>query len=135
MSRRFIKTFQPEFTPKIRTGSKRTTIRGFPKRASDMPREGDTLVFRQWIGKPYRSKQLKIGQAEIIRVESVDLAPHFIRISGQPTMSRPELDRHAKNDGFDSWNDLNSWFRKNHATDRFSGIIIEWDFNTFEAHE
>ena len=125
--KRITKTFQPDFVPKIISLSKITTIRGFPKRPGDMPAAKDILDFRQWSDKPYRSKQLRIATAEIVRVEEMELAPHFIAIGDQVTMERADLDGYARNDGFGDWKSLILWFRLNHGTDRFTGIIIEWD--------
>ena len=68
-----VRTFKPQFAPLVKAGTKRQTIRPMPKRERDIPKEGDLESWREWTGKPYRSKQRELCQVRLILVCVVNL--------------------------------------------------------------
>lgn len=128
--RRIVKMFLREFIPAIRSGTKVTTIRRIPKRSRGYPRSGDTLDIRAWIGTPYRSKQERIGEAEIVRWVRIEVSKSGIfavRLDGEHPepfgVLNPEDS--AIRDGFKSWEEMLSWFERMHGLP-FFGIRIDW---------
>lgn len=118
MSRRFVRMFKPRFAALVKAGTKRQTIRPTPKR---MPKPGDILDAREWTGKPYRSKQAKIGEFVISDVRMVRITKeHF----GVPTT--PEvLNLFAQADGFRDWDEMVEWLEREHGLP-FEGILIRF---------
>lgn len=112
--RTFVRMFQPRFAPLVESGAKFQTIRNTPK---VLPRVGDRVSCREWTGKPYRSKQRVLREAEITLVGPV-------RIEFQETASRANHD-FARNDGFEDFWDMLAWFEKTHGLP-FDGILIQW---------
>ena len=133
--RRFIRLFQSRFVPAVFIGRKTRTVRKRPKR---MPRVGDVIECRYWSGKPYRSKQVKIAEGRITRVEAVRIEEGRIDCPDiwQGTwLSVPEMEAFAQADGFESATELCRWFKNQHGLP-FEGIMIEWepDRTGKEAH-
>jgi hypothetical protein len=112
--------FQPQFVHKIKSGSKTQTVRPVPKR---IPKVGDLESWRQWLGKPYRSKQKEIAQVKIIDVRTVTIKRDIIIFGG---MLFGDFARYtfAFDDGFNSPAELITWFDKNHGLP-FTGIVIK----------
>lgn len=119
--------FQPRFAALVMSGAKRQTIR--PRRRHQI-QVGDTLSLREWIGKPYRSKQREIRTAvcsnvsEIRITEPIGLTQglaigHWIIAIG---IAR---DQFARADGFESFSEMLEWFSKTHGLP-FTGVLIEW---------
>jgi hypothetical protein len=138
--RRWVKLFMYSFVPKLRSGAKPTTIRPLPKRTQDWPQVGDIIDARHWFAKPYRSPQMAILTARIIRVTRVRVSEDGIRLAVPnegPDASWFEYHRRghdrleaiAKADGFDSWDHMAKWFEWTHGLP-FEGILIEWDPTT-----
>lgn len=102
----------------VLSGLKRHTVRPTPKR---MPKSGDMIDLREWIGKPYRSKQRRVLLAPIELVRPIDITETSIAI-----LSFPEpCESFAKADGFESFAEMVEWFRDTHGLP-FYGIVIYW---------
>jgi hypothetical protein len=123
--------FKPQFAPLVAAGTKRQTIRPVPKRPQDIPKVGDVESWREWLGKPYRSKQRELAVIEIVLVERLELeeTPHEILISLPDRPLRGALlpieqwNSFAQADGFGSMKELIFWFEKEHGLP-FEGIVI-----------
>lgn len=120
--RTIIKLFQPRFGPQIKRGEKATTIRPNPKRPQDMPKVGDRISLRQWSGKPYRSKQIVLGESVITRVEQCRIDEYGASV-GDLWSSGEGL---AISDGFIDFQEMLGWFNKTHGLP-FAGILIAWE--------
>lgn len=113
--------FKPQFAPLVKAGTKRQTIRPFPKR---MPKVGDHESWREWTGKPYRSKQRELAQVRIIGVERISI--HQGAVMSREKNPRKlffEIDDFARADGFKNWEDMVRWFENQHGLP-FKGILI-----------
>jgi hypothetical protein len=119
--RRFVRLFKPKFAPLVRTGAKAQTVRPTPKR---MPRPGDIFDGREWTGRPYASKQRKLIEAPIWKVDPTVICFDGIRLAGK-TLSVAEEWVFAKADGFNTPKDLLDWFTHEHGLP-FEGITIYW---------
>ena len=106
----------------VEDGTKRQTIRPFPSR---IPVAGDLISCRAWTGKPYRSPQRVLRVSPILNVYRIKLGLNFVECAGQRVS---DLDLFAKNDGFQGWADMRSWFIQNHdmVGSFFLGILIIW---------
>jgi hypothetical protein len=118
--------FQPRFAALVKAGTKLQTIRPVPKR---MPKAGDPISLRMWLGKPYRSKQVVLHESTIIKVEEVFITqgpawPNFW-FDGVRLTAPSALD-FSQADGFTSPNELGKWFDSNYGLP-FTGIVIEWE--------
>lgn len=125
--RRFVRMFKPRFAALVKSGAKLQTIRPTPKR---MPRPGDILDARQWSGKPYRSKQIKLGEFIIANVAKVELRTYavmmeFKTFTAAHAANTPSADAFARADGFTHWGDMLAWFEREHGLP-FDGILILW---------
>lgn len=126
------------FKDKLASGSKMHTIRSnydlWALNAEKMQRGGYTLSIRQWIDKPYRSKQREIhSQNEPISVQRVRM--HYNsktdNIDVQVEHTLVDTEYIAKNDGL-SLEDFKDWFfgSVRHQEDAdFNGVVIH--FKTF----
>ena len=125
--RRFVKVFKPRFADLIRSGVKRQTIRPMPK---ILPKVGDIIDCRQWSGLPYRSKQIRLGEYEVVEVGTVFLSVRafVIHLNGRAFSSYKDTYMardFAQADGFDTFGDMIDWFVENHGLP-FHGILIKW---------
>lgn len=125
----FVRMFQERFAAAVRDGKKRQTIRPMPKR---IPRRGDLLRARRWIGKPFRSKQETLIEATIIKVETITIYLGSVEIGVGSEyrhltigINGDAMDGFAKADGFEDWEELHRWFCDNHELP-FSGVVIYW---------
>jgi hypothetical protein len=120
--RQFVRLFQPRFALMVEDGTKRQTIRPFPRR---IPVAGDVISCRAWTARPYNSPQRILRVSPILYVVSVKIGIDRCECAGIPV---PDLDSFAKNDGFQGWADMRSWFIQNHDMVRsyFHGILIRW---------
>ncbi len=117
----FTRTFKPQFAPLVESGRKCQTVRPVPKR---MPKAGDTLDAREWTGRPYGSKQRKLGVFTITEVLSVRIDAEDLAIGGRKVgwMRRNAF---ASADGFSSFAEMAAWFSQTHGLP-FVGILIKW---------
>lgn len=136
--RRFVRLFKPRFAELVRSGKKVQTVRPVPKR---MPHRGDILDARQWSGKPYRSKQIQLGEFEIfdvkvccITTEGIFQQPPdgcLLAVVGCKiiALTDGDADRFARADGFKDFIEMRQWFSREHGLSvekHFDGIIIYW---------
>lgn len=122
--KRHVRMIQPRFVPMIRSGDKLNTIRPKPKREI---KPGDIIDFRQWSGKPYCSKQIKVIEVEVTDVSAIKIDSHAV-LKGDRLIKWPHLDElnyFAKRDGFKDWFDMRDWFTSTHSLP-FEGVIITW---------
>jgi len=114
--------FMERFAPLVESGVKRQTIRPVPKR---MPKAGERESWRQWRGKPYRSKTRELAVVELTRVRRILIRKRGgFMLRGISFESPFYLEVLAKRDGFKDWRDFLEWFRKQHGLP-FKGIVIE----------
>lgn len=128
------KMFQPKFHDLVKEGKKLQTIRPKPKNPKYLPQVGQDISLRKWTGKPYRSPQEVLASGEITSVEPVCIDRDAIKF---PLRRRKlgvhlitelkDLNRFAREDGFEDWQDLQQWFQDNHGpVARFRGVLIQW---------
>lgn len=115
----------PRFALPILKGIKRHTIRAKRKR---LPRPGDLLDLRMWMGKPYRSRQHRLATFTCSAVREVEI--YTSHQAGTILREGFELtDRQVRNlalrDGFSHGLELLSFFATVHGP-VFKGHIIEW---------
>lgn len=103
---------------------KNHTIRLLPKSGKTRYREGQTLQFRQWTGRPYHSPQsenfapeLPITKLQIVEINSTKL---LVKIDGRELEPHEVLDL-ARNDGFSYTRDFYLNFNK-----PATYILIHW---------
>lgn len=113
----------PQFAGKVERGDKNCTLR--PRRADFPPRVGDLASLREWTGRPYCSKQRTLREAPITEVHSATVTGTTVEIDGERLRETP-LWEFADADGFDSPDELFSFFRKIHGLP-FSGDLIKWE--------
>lgn len=119
--RRFVRLFNPRFAPLVESGAKTQTVRPTPKR---MPKPGDTISLRTWIGKPYRSKQRVLREATVERVREILIDDYVLRIDGS-ILHHLEEEEFARADGFLNVVEMTDWFRNTHGLP-FEGVVILW---------
>lgn len=128
-----------QFGDKLKDGQKKHTIRRnydlWAHNAQKMQNGGYTLCVRQWIDKPYRSKQREIHATDTpIGVQRIQIYYHHdfhanrpyltARIIGGNEVDVAEL---AKNDGL-SLPDFAEWFfgKEPQGDMTFNGVIIHF---------
>jgi len=124
--RRFVRMFQPQFSPKVEDGSKCQTVRPKPK---IMPKPGDTISCREWTGKPYRSKQRVLRESTITQIQTIWFNGVTILLDDPKAekglLSREVEEGFARADGFENLKAMSDWFATNHGLP-FEGIVIKW---------
>jgi len=122
-----VKMFKAQFALLVKSGAKLQTVRPTPKR---MPKVGQRISLRQWIGKPYRSKQRVLRESVITDVQTIWFDGCTIRLDGKniaedffPTTAEEAF---ARADGFENLNAMADWFRATHRSLPFQGIVIKW---------
>lgn len=130
----FVRMFKPRFAKLVKAGRKLQTIRPLPKR---IPRCGDHLSLRRWLGKPYRSRQRILRKATVSRIEVCRIekegifAPpgdgSLLAVLGVKYIyyNGTSADRFARADGFKDWQEMREWFKAEHGLP-FDGVIIFW---------
>lgn len=117
--------FKPRFAPMVKSGAKRQTVRPIPKR---YPNVGDIESWREWSGKPYRSKQRELARVEIVGVYPISLTFRngldHVRLSPSKIGLLPQaIEDFARADGFTSAGEMFEWFNATHGLP-FKGILI-----------
>lgn len=118
------KMFKEQFAPKVKDGTKTQTIRPKPKRPEDIPRVGDLFSGRQWEGKPYRSKLIKLREGELTDVQEVTLDYGGITFK-DPAYIVHDIEEFARADGFTNWHAMLDWFKAQYGLP-FTGILTKW---------
>ena len=120
-----VRVFKPQFASLVESGVKCQTVRPTPKR---LPKPGDRISLRMWTGKPYRSKQRVLREAEISAVEKItlcDTGRELLVGIGNKSLTPEELNAFAAADGFKNGLELFSWFEATHGLP-FEGVVIKW---------
>lgn len=116
--------FQPRFADLVEAGLKMQTVRPTPKR---LPQVGDLESWRKWAGRPYRSPHVVLRTVRIINVHECLIDPFALTLDREEIWCRGR-DVFARADGFNDWQELLTWFAKNHGTisrsKPFRGIAI-----------
>jgi len=140
--------FKARFVPNIERGltsaysdqdgvhPKRQTIRRgtlsrdrkqmFGKSAKVRVRVSDKLI----LATGERTKHYrKIGEARCVSLKPVVIWINehalYVHLDGNPLFPG-EIAELARNDGFKDWQDMWSFFRKEHGDAKFEGVLIEW---------
>ena len=110
--------FQSRFARKVESGEKPHTIR-LPRK--NPIKAGDELSLREWLGKPYRSKQQVLMETVCTSVRPIEISQRDIWLNDDPFNALTL----AKNDGFSSIGEMIDWFETTHGLP-FQGVLIEW---------
>lgn len=127
-------SFKGRFVSPIKARTKRQTIRAAGKKRH--ARAGDTLQI--YTGDRFHPK--KVGEATCARAGVITLDFKLLEVwidwnDGENTMLvlLDELDDFARSDGFDSWDDLEAFWKQTHdVSNSWTGVIITWG-DTFVA--
>lgn len=125
MSKRVVFMFKPRFADLVKNGSKKQTIRPGMKRRIETGMIADC---REWDGKPYRSKQIKLREGIIFHVRDVMICNENIYLKGSDGFYPcSDLTTHdlSRSDGFYSWSDMRDWFQQTHGLP-FIGRMVLW---------
>ena len=128
--RLWVKTFQPRFYGGVEAGTKRNTIRPRPQNGI-LPKPGDRISCRAWLGKPYRSKQRVLREGTIVAVIRVTIrrkGVDFGAMKWRDDSTKAVVDQlhaFAVRDGFEDWPEMRAWFSATHGLP-FKGILIAW---------
>lgn len=114
-----VRMFKPQFAPLVEAGNKRQTIRPWPKR---MPKTGDVESWREWTGKPYRSKQRELAQVKLMEVSPITLTRDGCMVGGIALSALGEA-KLAADDGFKSFRQMQDWFDLTHGLP-FNGVLV-----------
>ncbi len=115
--------FQPQFAPDVEAGLKTQTVRGKRKRRVNI---GDRLSLRQWLGKPYRSKQRVLREAIAYNRADIRLGKQVydLQLHGH-NLTTDGIEFFARADGFESGKAMFEWFEKTHGLP-FEGEVTYW---------
>ncbi len=117
-------SFQERFAGPVETRAKRQTIR--PKRKREI-KVGDTLHLYTGM----RTKRCRmLGSAVCLDVIPIEISDEHIAINDAgkiEVLRRREagLNRFARRDGFDSWEEMRDWFKNRYGLP-FEGVLITW---------
>lgn len=117
------------FKEKFLAGEKIHTIRNnyplWEKRIKEVQEGRAILSIREWIGVPYRDKQIEIkslSNIDGVGIQKLDCSPPFcFEIDGKSLIYLPDMVELARNDGL-SYDDFDKWFDIDNATGQ-KGII------------
>jgi hypothetical protein len=123
-----VRIFKPQFAPLVKSGKKRQTIRPIPERKRDEPKVGDLESWREWMDKPYRSKQRELAAVKLTSVERIAIHPpkrtqmlHVLIDGCVKPFDR--LDALAVADGFKDFREMYHWFKDEHGLPFFGNLI------------
>lgn len=114
--------FMAQFSPLVRSGAKRQTIRRVP--SGRRPQAGDLESWRCWSGKAYRSKTLRLATVRLTEVLPVVITRGGQVVFGSDSLSEAALEAFAQADGFESKAEFFKFFLNNHGLP-FEGILIK----------
>jgi hypothetical protein len=110
---------------------KRQTIRAIGKRRH--ARVGETVQLYYGM----RTKQcMKIGDARCVNVSNIRISVETNKVEIERDIiwheirTRDALNEFARSDGFESWSDMQAFWRQEHGGKRvgpFVGLLIEWE--------
>ncbi len=113
--------FQPQFAADVESGKKRQTIRA---RRKNRPKAGQTAYL--YTGTRTKACR-KLGKVKIKSVEPIYICNQLFElwIGANDYGKMEDLNRLAKEDGFEDWFEMRSWFKKTHGLP-FHGDLIKW---------
>jgi hypothetical protein len=112
--------FQDRFAQAVLDGKKTQTIRTFRKR---IPRSGDLIDLREWLGLPYRSPMVRLAIAPCLSVSTVRISHSEINVghlSGEDGFAILDQPKHK-----DYFADMVKWFESTHQLP-FLGMRVQW---------
>lgn len=121
-----------DFATRLKIKPKTTTIRATRKRPF---KKGDKLFLFSGLRTKYCHK---LGEVICLKTEEIEISEFIgtdsrnaimFKIDGS-TLSKSQIQNIASGDGFEKWEDLITWFRKNHGFP-FTGQRIHMD-NTYD---
>ena len=126
LSRRmtWYRTVDPRFVPAIKAGTKTSTIRT----SQTVYQAGDTLVLKEWAGRPYWSKQRGVGAYRIDSVTPVYVAKDAIyrdTPAGVIAFTPEQMADLVAQDGFPNWSAMLEYFEA-HGGVPFFGQLLRW---------
>lgn len=113
--------FKPQFAKLVQNGTKRQTIRPVPKR---LPALGAVESWREWKGKPYRSKHRELAVVMLTNVQIVEICEAGIRNNRGRLLPYLVALATARADGFSDWREMREWFKAQYGLP-FVGVVIE----------
>lgn len=112
--------FKKQFAPLVETGRKRQTIRA-KRRDGRNPHAGETLFLYTGL----RTKSCRKLRIETCKSsQEICIKSHGINVAGE-WLRHADVEVLARNDGFDSFEQLLAFFEKEHGLP-FWGLIIKW---------
>jgi hypothetical protein len=116
-----VRMFKPRFARLVLDGTKRQTVRRWPVR---LPKIGETISLREWIGKPYRSKQRLLRESVVTGFSRVEIDERdYGRLWLGNTLA--DINAFAVADGFSDAHEFLDWFDAQYGLP-FTGIVIHW---------
>lgn len=103
---------------------KRQTIRAIGKRRHARPGEVVQLYHAM---RTKQCFQIGVGRCTNVFDIRISVAGAYIELDGERHRYRNWLDKFASRDGFASWSEMRSFWRDNHGTEIFDGLLIEWE--------
>ncbi len=116
--------FQARFADAVESGQKRQTIRRVWKRPI---KQGDTLYLYAGM-RTKRCRKLMTADCLSVRPVTIDVAHYVFRhtIVAGKYGGYDHLNRFAKQDGFDSWEEMRDFFKRKYELP-FDGVLITWE--------
>ena len=118
--------FKKQFVPKIESGEKTHTIRAYRKDGRN-PHVGDTLYL--YTGLRTKSAR-KLGEYKCVEVTPIYIDWWRV-VLGTSELDCVEIEALATADGFETQNEMFSFFNKTHDLP-FYGLFIAWEFEEEE---
>lgn len=124
-----VKMFQPPFARLVLKDRKRQMIWPWPKNLRLFPKRGQKISLREWMGKPYRSRQRVLREAHVSYVATVRMTRNTITVAGWYRLTKaghePLRNELARLDGFRDWEEMRDWFATTYGLP-FRGVLIRW---------
>lgn len=111
--------FQAKFAEAVKSGTKRQTIRSYRKYPF---KTGDRLFLYTGMRT---SSCVKLGETVAQSVTEIRIFKNVVRHGPHRFCSGSCLNRFAKSDGFNNWQEMKAWFSETHGLP-FVGQLITW---------
>ncbi len=111
--------FQEQFVTQVVFGGKRQTIR--PERKRPI-KPGDTLHLYTGM-RAKRCRKLRMASCLDVRPITLYAGHYVLTVGGYGGFDT--LNRFARKDGFDSWEEMRDWFDKRYGLP-LEGVLITW---------
>ncbi len=112
-------SFRERFADLVETHAKRQTIRGVWKRPI---KSGDTLYLYTGM-RTKRCRKLRMASCLDVRPITLYAGHYVLTVGGYGGFDT--LNRFARDDGFDSWEEMREWFKAKYGLP-FEGVLITW---------